>query len=456
LRRTRVALLLGILVLSSLVPLVVIEPVFAWTGSVYIRADGTVDPPSSPLQRNGTLYTLTGNISSDYEAIVIEKGGLLLDGAGFTVQGLGSINSVGVEVDACINVTVQRMRIIGFGYDMVVNRSSIVDVSGNVVTGGLVGVLFEASSYNELRNNEITDNVDGIELHASLNNSIRDNFVGWNSRSGISLCSSQNNSIVHNSLTANSRPVDTCPDLLNVWNEGYPSGGNWWSGSHNGTDVYKGPFQNTTGSDGIGDSQYIIDNINFDRYPLMGPWTNVGQNVTVVYSPEVSLAYGNVVSVGVTIFNLAHTGNVAPLSFLIVGQPPTYYDVKTTANYSGPIDITLPYSDFGLSSFAEKSLALVQWNGTSEKWENITLGVDTIHNLIFGETSYLSVFTIIVPLLGDIKKDGVVDIFDAILLSTAFNSHPGSPTWNPQADINQDDIVDIYDAIILSTNFGKK
>lgn len=437
-------------------PLVVFEPAFAWTGSVHIRADGTVDPLSSPLQRNGTLYTLTGNISSDSEAIVIEKDGLVLDGAGFTVQGLGSINSAGVEVDGCVNVTVRKMLIIGFEYGIVLNGSSIVDVGENVVTGSLVGVLFEASSYNELLNNEITDNADGIELHASLNNSIRDNFVGWNSRSGISLCSSQNNSIVHNSFMANLRHVDTCPDLLNVWDEGYPSGGNWWNGSYSGTDVYQGLFQNATGSDGIGDSQCVIDEINFDRYPLMGPWTNVGQNITAMYSHEISFVYGNVVSGGVTIFNLTQRGRSAPLSFLIVGEPPTYYDVKTTANYSGPIDITLPYSDVGLSSFAEKNLALVQWNGTSEKWENITVGADTVHNLIFGETSYLSVFIIIVPLFGDIKQDGVVDIFDAILLSAAFNSRPGSPTWNLRADINKDNVVDIFDALILSNNFGKR
>lgn len=57
---------------------------------------------------------------------------------------------------------------------------------------------------------------------------------------------------------------------------------------------------------------------------------------------------------------------------------------------------------------------------------------------------------------GDINKDGVVDIFDAIMLANAWNSTPGSPEWNPNADINNDNIVDIFDAIILSKDFGKK
>lgn len=59
-------------------------------------------------------------------------------------------------------------------------------------------------------------------------------------------------------------------------------------------------------------------------------------------------------------------------------------------------------------------------------------------------------------LRGDINEDGTVDLYDAIILSNAFNSAPGMPTWNPCADLNSDDFVDLYDAIILANNFGKK
>ncbi len=40
-----------------------------------------------------------------------------------------------------------------------------------------------------------------------------------------------------------------------------------------GHDIYTGPYQNETGSDGVGDTPYIIDVNNEDRYPLMKPWT---------------------------------------------------------------------------------------------------------------------------------------------------------------------------------------
>ena len=59
-------------------------------------------------------------------------------------------------------------------------------------------------------------------------------------------------------------------------------------------------------------------------------------------------------------------------------------------------------------------------------------------------------------LLGDINKDWVVDIFDAILLAGAYNSKPGDPNWKPNADINGDNAVDIYDAILLANHFNQR
>jgi len=58
-------------------------------------------------------------------------------------------------------------------------------------------------------------------------------------------------------------------------------------------------------------------------------------------------------------------------------------------------------------------------------------------------------------LTGDINIDGIVDIYDAILLAGAFDSVPASPYWNANADINSDNIVDIFDALLLAENYGK-
>ena len=57
---------------------------------------------------------------------------------------------------------------------------------------------------------------------------------------------------------------------------------------------------------------------------------------------------------------------------------------------------------------------------------------------------------------GDINNDGIVDIFDALILSAAFGSSPGDPNWNLDADIKPDGIIDIFDAITLSGVFGNE
>jgi hypothetical protein len=64
----------------------------------------------------------------------------------------------------------------------------------------------------------------------------------------------------------------------NIWSDGYPSGGNYWS-NYTGVDFYSGPYQNKTGSDGIGDLPYIMDANNRDDYPLIGQFNALNADV---------------------------------------------------------------------------------------------------------------------------------------------------------------------------------
>ena len=150
------------------------------------------------------------------------------------------------------------------------NRFSLCNnVCRNNLTANFQGIAFY-ESHNNVYENTIAYNTEGLRIW-SLDNSIIGNSL-LNNRFGICLGAS-NNYIYHNNFINNIQQV--CVDVAgcsNFWDDGYPSGGNYWSDYH-GVDLYSGPYQNETGSDGIGDTPYVIDENNVDHYPLMNPWT---------------------------------------------------------------------------------------------------------------------------------------------------------------------------------------
>ncbi len=79
----KVLLLATVALLASgiFTSLVSIERVKA-SGPIYIRADGTVNPSSVPIRREGNNYTFEDNI---YDEIIVQKANIIMDGDGYTV-----------------------------------------------------------------------------------------------------------------------------------------------------------------------------------------------------------------------------------------------------------------------------------------------------------------------------------------------------------------------------------
>jgi parallel beta-helix repeat protein len=111
----------------------------------------------------------------------------------------------------------------------------------------------------------------GIQLAYSNNNLISGNTIKNNLFFSFYLGASICNRIYHNNIVDNGYwPHD---DNYNYWDNGYPSGGNYWS-DYTGMDNYHGENQNIPGSDGIGDIPYSISGgSNQDIYPMMKPFS---------------------------------------------------------------------------------------------------------------------------------------------------------------------------------------
>jgi parallel beta-helix repeat protein len=129
------------------------------------------------------------------------------------------------------------------------------------------------SDNNIIRNNTFTGNFYGLEIDESNNNVLTQNVISNNRYLALGLWKSSNNRVYHNSFINNPRQAyfQSGGSMSNIWDDGYPSGGNYWS-DYTGVDEKSGPNQDQSGSDGIGDTPYIIDANNRDHYPLVNPW----------------------------------------------------------------------------------------------------------------------------------------------------------------------------------------
>jgi len=300
-------------------------------------------------------------------------------------------------------------------------------IAANSIVNTTYAIVFTTHVYNGIvSGNNIKNNFDGIEAWYSSNNLVFGNNIESSLRYGIYMYLSYENIVHHNNFRNNANQVDSV-ESSNVWDDGYPSGGNFWS-DYVGSDYFSGPYQNQTGGDGIGDTPYVIDGSNRDRYPiLVSTTTGTGSNVQVSAAADVRLTFQSVTVAGYTTVGKSFAGPVPPFGG---NWMHTYYDIATTAVYGGTITVRMNYDDSGLTPEQESSLQLVQWNST---------GARSVGDV----TGYYG------------WPDGRTDIKDLALAAKAFGSFPGAPNWNPVVDMNGDLKVDIKDLAMIARHYGQ-
>jgi parallel beta-helix repeat protein len=186
-----------------------------------------------------------------------QTGGTVPYGAGQVV--LANCNNVRIENQELNTVTIGIL--LGF--------SSNNYISGNNASNNNdCGIQLKYSKWNNIANNIASNNDFGIMLWYSPENAIINNSAFSNYYFGSYLSFSTNNTIYHNNLFNNK--FQGYDNIINgnAWDNGYPSGGNYW-GDYEGIDEYSGSNQDVPGSDGIGDIPYSISIDSIDHYPLI-------------------------------------------------------------------------------------------------------------------------------------------------------------------------------------------
>jgi hypothetical protein len=139
------------------------------------------------------------------------------------------------------------------------------------------------------------------------------------------------------------------------------------------------PDQADGNEDGIGDACTFEAN------------TPVGTGVAVDLGGYVEVTYDNVITEGITEMTMTADGPEGPSSYAIMpSSMPIYYNITTTAGYSGSVEVCIHYDDTEMSPEEEEALEMLHYDGMD--WVDVTSSLDTDNNIICGITTALSPF----------------------------------------------------------------
>ena len=129
----------------------------------------------------------------------------------------------------------------------------------------------------------------------------------------------------------------------------------------------------------------------------------------------ITLGFSTVLVGGTTTVVESGSGPPPPTGFRIVGiagQDPRFWDINTTAQYTGPISVCIHYDEDQIQGNNESSIKLVHYPDDSGQPEDITTSLDTTSNIICGTAYSLSPFAVVEPVIVDTDSDGIADAAD--------------------------------------------
>ena len=186
----------------------------------------------------------------------------------YTPTGIATISIEANDV-SITNFTITSGNLVSSAVSVLSYGKAII--SYNKIINNNDGITIALSSGNIIFANIFEGNKNtGISFYLSTNNTASGNTFKNNAYAGVYLYSSNGNIFYHNNFYDFVPVMSDTANIFNLWD--YNGDGNYWS-NYNGTDFYRGTFQNETGSDGIGDEPFTIDQSNRDKFPLMGTFS---------------------------------------------------------------------------------------------------------------------------------------------------------------------------------------
>lgn len=113
---------------------------------------------------------------------------------------------------------------------------------------------------------------------------------------------------------------------------------------------------------------------------------------TTTGTTPVTVTFGNVAGAGTTTLTTSSTGPAPPSGF-VLGAPPVWFDLRTTASYTDNIQVCIHYASLGFTDESQLTL----WHYEGGQWSNVTSLLDTVTDRVCGTVSSLSPFAVLAP-----------------------------------------------------------
>jgi parallel beta-helix repeat protein len=503
LRKETAILITELMFMSLFLVAFEIKPTMAWEGTVTILADGSIDPPTAPIQRDGDTYTLTTTIyTEEYggNGIVIERSDIILEGAGYGVRG-PLYDDQGVRLAYVQNVTVRNMMVKGYVVGVYLLHCSNVSVIGNTVSGNICGIECDFTENITIAQNTVYQNIEdhNIYLGNDARSRIVNNSIGQ-AMNGIKLYNCTHESIYANNITTigdsgiqlnHSNYTSTYNNIIEDSKNGI---GLCYYSAHNSIFDNQVKTCNATGirfencslnsilrntivknTNGIfgqfSDSNVITEN-NITANTAEGICLNYSSSDNIVDNNMIGNQYG--VRLRSTSSSLVHGNAVISNTLYGIGldSHSSYNDIHENTiqqSYYGILifglclNNTIYHNNLINNTDQANSMSSNTWDNGCEGnyWSNYN-GADTDGDGV-GDTNLPWEGVDNYPLMGpywipaDINHDALVNILDVVKITSSYGATPLDPTWNPHADISKPfGKIDILDVVLCTTHYGEE
>jgi parallel beta-helix repeat protein len=161
---------------------------------IFIESDGTVEPSTAPILRDGNIYILTEDMPNS--SIEVKRDNIIIDGAGHGIHGYDTSHYDGIIISYRTNITIKNLDISPFGFGVRMDYASNNTITGNKMQA-FTGVSLLYSDYNQIIGNVITDGY-GVQGPGSNNLIIGNNFTSglFGGGNGMGIYVKGNNNII--------------------------------------------------------------------------------------------------------------------------------------------------------------------------------------------------------------------------------------------------------------------